>query len=50
MPAIIGQIRDKLKENDDDLKELGPAMPVEQADKMQLIWTMILEFLKTFEN
>jgi|TARA_B110000285_G_C15003665_1_gene552705 hypothetical protein len=29
MPAIVGQIKDKLKENEDDLRELGPAMPVE---------------------
>ena len=50
MPAIIGQIRDKLNENEADIKELGPAMPESQAEKMQLIWGMVLEFLKTFEN
>lgn len=25
-------------------------MPTDQASKMQLIWTMVLEFLKTYEN
>jgi hypothetical protein len=50
MPAIVGQIKDKLRENDDDIRELGPAMPVDQAEKMQLIWGMVLEFLKTFTN
>lgn len=39
-----------MRENEQDLSELGPPMPTDQASKMQLIWTMVLEFLKTYEN
>ena len=50
MPTIISEVRDRLKENEQDMAELGPPLPSTHADKMQLIWAMILEFLKTYEN
>lgn len=50
LPAMMGEIRDKLKENEQDVIELGPPLPSTQADKMQLIWAMILEFQNTYEN
>jgi len=50
MPTMINECKDKMRENEQDLAELGPAMPTDQASKMQLIWQMVLEFLKTYEN
>lgn len=50
MPTMINECKDKCRENEQDLSELGPPMPTTQADKMQLIWQMVLEFLKTYEN
>ena len=50
LPAIIKEIKDKLKECEDRLKDLGPSLPIEQKDKMQLIWTMITDFTENFKN
>jgi vacuolar protein sorting-associated protein 1 len=50
MPTMVNECKDKMKENEQDLFELGPSMPTSQAEKMQLIWQMVLEFLKTYEN
>jgi hypothetical protein len=47
---MINECKDKMRENEQDLFELGPPMPSTQAEKMQLIWQMVLEFLKTYEN
>ncbi|KAL4444748.1 hypothetical protein ABPG74_015956 [Tetrahymena malaccensis] len=50
LPSIVKEIKDKLKECEDRLKDLGPALPREQKDKMQLIWTMITDFTENFKN
>ncbi|EGR28835.1 hypothetical protein IMG5_168710 [Ichthyophthirius multifiliis] len=50
LPTIINEIKDKLKECEDRLRDLGPSLPVEQKDKMQLIWTMITDFTENFKN
>lgn len=34
LPDITKEIRDKIKETDEDLKDLGPAMPVGGGEKM----------------
>ena len=50
LPTIVNEIREKLRADEEDLKELGPPLPVDHAEKMQLIWSMILEFLRSYEN
>lgn len=40
----------KIKETEDDLKDLGPAMPVEGSHKTQLLWNMINDFIQTYKN
>lgn len=45
LPQIMKEIKDKLKETEDDLKDLGPPMPAESSAKMQLLWNMITEFI-----
>jgi hypothetical protein len=50
LPTIVNEIRAKLRSDEEDLRELGPPLPVNKAEKMQLIWSMILEFLRSFEN
>ena len=35
---IVKEIRDKIKETEEDLKDLGPPMPVGGGEKMQLLW------------
>jgi len=46
LPGIITEIRDKVKEAEEDLHDLGPPMPETNAEKMQMIWGMILDFLR----
>jgi hypothetical protein len=50
MPTMINECKDKMKENEQDLYELGPPLPSTQADKMQLIWQMVLDFQQTYKN
>lgn len=39
------EIRDKMKENEEELRDLGPPMPAETSEKMQLLWNMITDFI-----
>ena len=50
LPTIITEIREKVKEADEDLHDLGPPLPSTNSEKMQMIWGMILEFLKQYEG
>jgi hypothetical protein len=44
------EIRDKVKETEDDLRDLGPPMPSESSEKMQLLWGMVTDFISTYKN
>jgi hypothetical protein len=44
------EIREKSKETEDDLRDLGPSMPSEDAAKTQLLWGMITDFIQTYKN
>ena len=44
------EIKDKARETEDDLKDLGPPMPSESAEKMQLLWGMTTDFISTYKN
>lgn len=50
LPEIMKEIRDKIKETEDDLRDLGPPMPSESAEKMQLLWGMVTDFISTYKN
>ena len=50
LPEIMKEIRDKQKITEEDLKDLGPEMPNEDAAKTQLLWTMITDFIQTYKN
>ena len=45
LPEIMKEIRSKMKETEDDLKDLGPPMPFENTEKAQLLWNMITDFV-----
>jgi hypothetical protein len=45
LPEIMKEIRDKQKETEDDLRDLGPPMPAQDNEKMQLLWNMITDFI-----
>ena len=50
LPDIMKEIRDKMKETEDDLRDLGPSMPSEDSAKTQLLWSMITDFIQTYKN
>lgn len=45
LPAIVGEINDKKKEAEGELRDLGAPMPSSASDKMHLLWNMITEFV-----
>ena len=50
LPDIMKEIRDKIKETEIDLQDLGPPMVEGQAQKMQVLWNMITDFVQTYKN
>ena len=50
LPDIMMEIKSKAKETEDDLRDLGPPMPSESAEKMQLLWGMTTDFIGTYKN
>ena len=50
MPAIINEIKDKQRDAENELRDLGPPMPSQMADKMHLLWGMITEFVQAYKN
>lgn len=50
LPAIVEDIRVKLRETEADLTDLGPPMPSGDNEKQHLLWNMITEFVQTYKN
>lgn len=39
------EIRERMRETEDDLKDLGEPMPSDGGEKMQMLWAMTTEFI-----
>lgn len=50
LPEIVKEIQNKIKECEERLKDLGQPLPVNQKEKMQLIWNMITDLVENFKN
>lgn len=50
LPEITREIKDKIKETEDDLRDLGPPMPGDSAEKMQILYAMITDFIQSYKN
>lgn len=50
LPDIMKEIKDKMRETEDDLRDLGPQMPIEDVAKTQLLWSMVTDFITTYKN
>jgi hypothetical protein len=50
LPEIIKEIRDRSKETEGELRDLGPAMPSSSGEKMHLLWNMVTEFVTTYKD
>ena len=44
------EIKEKAKETEEDLRDLGPPMPSESQEKVQLLWGMVTDFISTYKN
>ena len=45
LPEIINEIREKLRETEGDLEDLGEPMPSSKGEKLHMVWAMIYEFV-----
>lgn len=50
LPSITAEIRDKQREVEDRLKDLGPPLPSNSTEKMHLLWNMITDFVTIYKN
>jgi expansin (peptidoglycan-binding protein) len=50
LPEITKEIRDKMRDIEDRLRDLGPPLPSESTEKMHLMWNMITDFVTIYKN
>ena len=50
LPEIINEIREKLRETEADLEDLGEPMPSSKGEKLHMVWAMIYEFVQGYKN
>jgi dynamin 1-like protein len=50
LPEITKEIKDKAKEIEERLRDLGPPLPSDSAEKMHLLWNMITDFVTIYRN
>ena len=50
LPDITKEIREKAKDIEERLRDLGPPLPSEATEKMHLLWNMITDFVTIYKN
>ena len=50
LPRIIRAVNDHIKTAEEELASLGQPMPLDDAGKMSLLWTMLNEYCDIFRN
>eukprot|EP01022_Parablepharisma_sp_SALTPOND_P008035 TRINITY_DN135101_c2_g1_i1.p1 TRINITY_DN135101_c2_g1~~TRINITY_DN135101_c2_g1_i1.p1 ORF type:complete len:868 (+),score=80.71 TRINITY_DN135101_c2_g1_i1:151-2604(+) len=50
LPDIVKEVDEKLKVVDERLKDLGNPLPSTAPERMQMLWTMISNFVNMFRN
>jgi len=50
LPEITKEIRDKMKDIEERLRDLGPPLPSDGSEKMHLLWNMITDFVTIYKN
>ena len=50
LPEITKEIKAKMKDAEDDLRDLGPPVAASDAEKAQLLWSMVTEFINSYKN
>ena len=50
LPQIVKEINVRRRDVDEQLRCLGPALPTDSTEKLQLLWNMVTEFCSNFKN
>ena len=50
LPEITKEIKEKARDIEDRLRDLGPPLPKEGTEKMHLLWNMITDFVTIYKN
>jgi hypothetical protein len=50
LPEITKEIKDKQRDIEERLRDLGPPLPQEGNEKMHLLWNMITDFVTIYKN
>lgn len=50
LPEITKEIREKVRDIEDRLKDLGPSLPADGPERMHLLWNMITDFITIYKN
>jgi dynamin 1-like protein len=50
LPDIVNEIKEKLKETQGELEDLGEPMPVTKGERLHVVWAKITEFVQSFKN
>lgn len=50
LPQIVKEINIKRRDVEEGLRDLGPPLPAEATEKLQLLWNMVTEFCTNFKN
>jgi hypothetical protein len=50
LPEITKEIKDKQRDIEDRLRDLGPPLPSQGNEKMHLLWNMITDFVTIYKN
>jgi len=50
LPEIVKELNERMHEVSERLGELGPPMPEEPTEKLQMAWSMVMEFCTSFKN
>ena len=50
LPEITKEIKEKAKEVEERLRDLGPPLPADGPEKIHLLWNMITDFVTIYRN
>lgn len=50
LPGIIKSINENIKKSDEELSLLGQPMPLDEAGKLSLLWSLLNDFCNMFRN
>jgi dynamin 1-like protein len=50
LPEITKEIKEKQRDIEDRLRDLGPPLPSDGSEKMHLLWNMITDFVTIYKN